>query len=189
MHPIVLFASGQGSNIRAILSYFKSSSLIQPKLIVCNKADAGATQIAATENIPLQIIDREIFESVEFLEKIKNIQPRLIILAGFLWKIPAPFVAAFPDKIINIHPALLPKYGGKGMYGAKVHEAVIANGEKESGITIHFVNENYDEGNQICQAHCKISTDDTPETLAQKIHQLEHFYFPRTIEFLLQNPI
>ncbi len=187
MHAVVFFASGQGSNIRAILEYFKHANLVQPALIVSNKPNAGANNIALENNIPLEIVDRDSLMSEYFLEKIKAINPSLIVLAGFLWKIPASLVAAFPNKIINIHPALLPNYGGKGMYGAKVHEAVIAQQEKESGITIHYVNENFDEGNHICQAHCKVTPEDTPDTLAQKVHQLEHFFFPRTIEFLLKN--
>lgn len=187
MQRIIFFASGRGSNIQAILNYFKGNQNIKPELIVCNKAQIGAQLIAEENNIPHLIIDREYFKSVEFIEKINSFNPDLIVLAGFLWKIPAQFVAAFPNKIINIHPALLPKYGGKGMYGMHVHEAVIENKEKESGITIHYVNENYDEGNHICQAHCKIDEKDTPTSLAQKIHQLEHYFFPRTIDFLLQN--
>jgi len=186
MHNIILFASGKGSNIQAILDYFKNTKTFNPVLIVSNKADAGALDIAKENQIAYDVIDREKFKSVEFLKKINDLQPRLIVLAGFLWKIPETFVSAFPNKIINIHPALLPKYGGKGMYGMNVHEAVIAAKEKESGITIHYVNENYDEGNHICQAHCSISPEDTATTLAQKIHQLEHYFFPRTIEFLLK---
>lgn len=186
LHPVIFFASGQGSNIRAILAHFKNMTLLHPALIVCNKEDAGATKISKEQNIPLHIIDRQNFKSVEFLEILKSYNPTLLVLAGFLWKIPAEIINAFPNKIINIHPALLPKYGGKGMYGMHVHEAVISNQEKESGITIHYVNENYDEGNHICQAHCKVEANDTPEMLANKIHELEHFYFPKAIEFLLK---
>lgn len=186
MKRIIFFASGRGSNIQAILTHFKNAEHFQPALIVCNKDQIGAQKIAEDNHIPHILVDRKKINSVEFLEELKSFQPDLIVLAGFLLKIPSDIVAAFPNKIINIHPALLPNYGGKGMYGMHVHEAVIINQEKESGITIHYVNENYDEGNHICQAHCKITPSDTPETLAQKIHQLEHFYFPRTIEFLLQ---
>lgn len=186
-HNIILFASGKGSNIQAILNYFKDCPSFVPKLIVCNKADIGAIDIARDHGIPHIIIDRQNFKSVEFLQKIISIEPSLLILAGFLWKVPDTLVHAFPGKIINIHPALLPKYGGKGMYGMHVHEAVIAAGEKESGITIHYVNEDYDEGNLICQAHCPIAPEDTPDALAGKIHALEHYFFPRTIEFLLQH--
>src|SRR5690606_38324042 len=136
--------------------------------------------------IPSILIDRTMFKSDSFLKQLQALQLDLIVLAGFLWKIPDNIVQAFPNKIINIHPALLPKYGGKGMYGAFVHEAVVNNKEKESGITIHYVNEHYDEGNTILQAHCALEAHDNAASLAQKIHQLEHFYFPRAIEFLLK---
>jgi phosphoribosylglycinamide formyltransferase-1 len=183
---IILFASGRGSNVQAILDYFKNTPAFQPKLIVCNKPDIGAIEIAVAHNIPYIVIDRHYFNSVEFLDKINAIQPSLLILAGFLWKIPEALVQQYPSQIINIHPALLPKYGGKGMYGMNVHETVLVNKETESGITIHYVNENYDEGHYITQAYCKVSATDTAVTLAQKIHELEHFYFPRTIAFLLK---
>lgn len=187
MPNIILFASGKGSNIQAILDYFSDDTSFKPTLIVVNNPEAGAINIAKKHNIAHLVIDRISFKSADFIENIREHNPDLIILAGFLWKLPPALVQTFPDKIINIHPALLPKYGGKGMYGMHVHEAVIAQKESESGITIHYVNENYDEGNQICQAHCKVDKQDTPESLAQKIHQLEHYFFPRTIEFLLQN--
>lgn len=185
MANVILFASGRGSNIQAILDYFNNDADFIPKLIVCNKPDIGAIDIAKNHNIPYIVINKTSFQEETFVTMLKEYQPDLLILAGFLWKIPSSIVAAFPNKIINIHPALLPKYGGKGMYGMHVHEAVITNKEKESGITIHYVNENYDEGNHICQAHCSVTTDDTPDSLAQKIHQLEHFFFPRTIAYLL----
>jgi phosphoribosylglycinamide formyltransferase-1 len=143
--------------------------------------------IAAEQKIPVQIIDRKFFKEQAFVEILQTYNPSLVVLAGFLWKVPEAVVAAFPGKIINIHPALLPKYGGKGMYGAHVHNAVVAAGEKESGITIHFVNEHYDEGATIIQAQCKLLPEDTAEDLAAKIQKLEHYFFPRTIEFLLDN--
>ncbi len=186
-HNIILFASGRGSNIRAILDYFKDNPAFVPRLIVCNKPDIGAIDIARDHGIPHVIIDRQNFKSVEFLEKIISLEPSLLILAGFLWKIPDALVQAFPNRIINIHPALLPRYGGKGMYGEHVHRSVIDAQEKESGITIHYVNEHYDEGNLICQVHCPVIPGDTPDTLAGRIHRLEHYFFPRTIEFLLHN--
>ncbi len=186
MKNIVLFASGAGSNVQAIIDFFRSGNTVRPVAVVCNKPEAGVLQIAAKEGIPSILIDRSSFKSEELLQQLQSLQPDLLVLAGFLWKIPESVVRAFPDKIINIHPALLPKYGGKGMYGMNVHQAVIDNAEKESGITIHYVNENYDEGNTIIQAHCSVSANDTSESLAQKIHQLEHYFFPRTIAFLLQ---
>ncbi len=186
MKNIVLFASGAGSNVQAIIDYFEPKKTVKPVLIVCNKPEAGVLKIAEKHNIPTVLINRESFKSETFIEQLLASKPDLIVLAGFLWKIPESLVKAFPNKIINIHPALLPKYGGKGMYGAHVHQAVIDNKEKESGITIHYVNENYDEGNTIVQAHCTINNEDTPESLAQKIHQLEHHFFPSTIDFLLR---
>lgn len=183
---IIFFASGRGSNIEAILEYFKDKPYFSPKLVVCNKPNIGAIEVAIRHNIPHLVIDKNTFNTPVFLEQLQAARPDLLILAGFLWKIPESVVNTFPNKIINIHPALLPKYGGKGMYGDKVHQAVITNKEKESGITIHYVNENYDEGNHICQAYCTITPEDNAATLAQKIHKLEHYFFPRTIDFILK---
>lgn len=184
---IAIFASGTGSNAQKIIDHLRNSTKGKVALIVCNKPGAGVLQIAANEGIPSVIIEKEEFfrgdAYVKLLQE-KNID--LIVLAGFLWKIPANLVQAFPDKIINIHPALLPKYGGKGMYGHFVHEAVIAAGEKESGITIHFVNEKYDDGAPILQERCEITAEDTPETLAQKVQVLEHQWFPLIVERLLE---
>lgn len=156
-------------------------------LIVCNKPGAGILQRAEKENIPTLIMGKELFHSEELVGKLQGYKPSLVILAGFLWKIPQGLTAAFNGKIINIHPALLPKYGGKGMYGHHVHNAVVAANEKESGITIHYVDEVYDNGAKILQAYCPVNADDTADTLAEKIHKLEHYYYPRAIEFLLRN--
>ena len=185
MHSLIIFASGAGSNAKAIIDYFKKTETAKVSLIVCNKVGAGVLDIAEQENIPVLLIDKEKIKAQGFVDQLLAEKPSLIVLAGFLWKIPEAIVQHFDNKIINIHPALLPKYGGKNMYGSNVHKAVIAAKEKESGITIHYVNEVYDEGKVIVQAHCNISTDDDDVTLAKKIHYLEHFYFPRTIEFLL----
>lgn len=188
MKSIILFASGRGSNVEAVLQYFeKHPGMLQVALIVCNNPGAGVIDIAHAHQIPLLMLSRESMRQEDWIEEVAAYQPDLIVLAGFLRKIPERFVQQFQDRIINIHPALLPSYGGKGMYGMKVHEAVIAAGEKESGITIHYVNEHYDEGDIILQARCRIVAGDTPERLAEKIHALEHFYFPRTIDFLLQS--
>jgi len=187
MDNLIIFASGAGTNAAAIINWFKANGKARVSLIVCNKPQAGVLKIAEKENIPTLLIDKQSIQSAEFVATLQSHNPTLIILAGFLWKIPAAMTTAFPDKIINIHPALLPKYGGKGMYGHHVHEAVIAAGEQESGITIHYVNEAYDEGNTIVQAHCPVVAGDTPDSLAARIHQLEHYYFPRVIEFLLQH--
>ena len=185
MQSLVIFASGAGSNAAAIIDYFKQNGKAKVALIVCNKAEAGVLDIAKREQIPFLIIDKHTFQETLLREQISDYDPALIVLAGFLWKIPEAMVAEFPDKIINIHPALLPAYGGKGMYGGKVHDAVIAAKEVESGITIHYVNERYDEGNIILQARCRIADGHSATDLAHNIHKLEHFYFPRAIEFLL----
>jgi len=186
MHSLIIFASGTGTNAAAIISHFKNNGKAKVALIVSNKADAGVLEIAKREEIPFLIISKQTFQETLLLEQLADYKPSLIILAGFLWKIPESMINAYPGKIINIHPALLPGYGGHGMYGHKVHHAVINAKEKESGITIHYVNEAYDEGNIILQARCKIEELDTPDTLAANIHKLEHFYFPRAIEFLLE---
>ncbi|MBS1772442.1 MAG: phosphoribosylglycinamide formyltransferase [Bacteroidetes bacterium] len=186
MHSLIIFASGRGSNAQAIIDYFKKNGGAKVSLIVSNKADAGVLDIAKNEHIPFLIIDKHTINEALLVEQLIDSNPSLIILAGFLWKVPDAVLNAFPGRIINIHPALLPKYGGKGMYGHHVHEAVIAAKEKESGITIHYVNEHYDEGNIITQARCSITGTDTPDSLAYKIHKLEHYFFPRTIEFLLK---
>lgn len=185
MHQLILFASGRGSNVQAVIDFFAGKGKAEVALIVCNNPEAGVLDIAARHHIPVRLTDRKSFKEPEFVDLLKSYNPSLLVLAGFLWKVPETIVKGFPGKIINVHPALLPKYGGKGMYGAHVHQAVVAAEEKESGITIHFVNEHYDEGATILQAHCSLIPEDNHETLAEKIHQLEHYFFPRTIEFLL----
>ena len=183
---IAIFASGAGSNTRKIIEYFENKGLrIKVSLIVCNVPGAGVLEIAKEKGIPSLLINKSDFTANGYVESLKNAGIDFIVLAGFLWKVPEVLVRAYPKAIINIHPALLPKYGGKGMYGARVHEAVIAAGEKESGITIHWVNEHYDEGAIIFQAKCSIDANDTANTLANKIHVLEHAHFATTIEKLL----
>lgn len=186
MQSIAIFASGAGSNARQIIQHFKNHAQIKVSLIVCNKPGAGVTTIAEQEGIPLLLINREEFfrgdAYVPFLQK-KHIN--YIILAGFLWKIPPALIEAFSGKIVNIHPALLPRYGGKGMYGQHVHEAVLASGDRESGISIHYVDELYDHGQIIFQAHCPVEPGDSPQSLAEKIHQLEHQHYPLVIEKLI----
>jgi len=183
---IAIFASGAGSNARKIIEYFEKKGLrIKVSLIVCNVPGAGVLDIAEEKGIPSLMINKSDFAANGYVESLKNAGIDFIVLAGFLWKVPEVLVRAYPKAIINIHPALLPKYGGKGMYGARVHEAVIAAGEKESGITIHWVNEHYDEGAIIFQAKCSIDANDTADTLANKIHALEHAHFATTIEKLL----
>jgi len=183
---IAIFASGAGSNARKIIEYFENKGLrIKVSLIVCNVPGAGVLEIAEEKGIPSLMINKSDFAANGYVESLKNAGIDFIVLAGFLWKVPEVLVKAYPKAIINIHPALLPKYGGKGMYGARVHEAVVAAGEKESGITIHWVNEHYDEGAIIFQAKCSIDATDTADTLANKIHALEHAHFAPTIEKLL----
>ena len=188
---IAVFASGAGSNAKKIIEYFENNKRIKVSLIVCNVPAAGVLNIAAEKGIPTLLINKTEFTQTGYVESLRNADIHFIVLAGFLWKVPTVLVKAFQPGvgntkgIINIHPALLPKYGGKGMYGAHVHEAVIAAKEMESGISIHWVNEHYDEGAIIYQATCKVDANDTPETLAQKIHALEHAHFAPTIEKLL----
>jgi formyltetrahydrofolate-dependent phosphoribosylglycinamide formyltransferase len=180
---IAIFASGKGSNAKKIIQYFENHSFIHVKLIVCNKPGAGVLEIAAQHNIPTLLIEKNaFFNSEEYLQSIKNQGITHIVLAGFLWKLPHYLIQAFPSKIINIHPALLPNYGGKGMYGEKVHQAVIDAGEQESGISIHLVDEEYDHGKTIFQAKVAVHSSDTADSLAEKIHSLEHQHFPTEIE-------
>jgi phosphoribosylglycinamide formyltransferase-1 len=183
MYNIALFASGAGSNAQKIIEYFKGHNQIKVVLIVCNKPDAGVISIAKGAEIPVLPVEKEkFFRGNSYTDELKERGIGFIVLAGFLWKIPDALIKAFPGKIINIHPALLPNYGGKGMYGSKVHEAVIANKEKESGITIHYVDEQYDHGDIIFQARVPVETSDSPQTLAQKIHRLEHAFYPKIVE-------
>ena len=186
MNRIVIFASGSGSNAQQIVEYFSASGLARVIMIFSNRKNAYVLQRANKMNIPAVLFDiADFYETDVILNQLNSINPDLIILAGFLWKVPEKIVSAFPKRILNIHPALLPKYGGKGMYGIHVHRAVIENREKVSGITIHYVNENYDEGGIILQATCEIDDGDTPESLAEKVHALEYKYYPKTVEQVL----
>ncbi len=186
MSNLAIFASGTGSNAQKIIDRFRDHPHIHVSLIVSNKPQAGVLEIAGREKIETLLIDKEkFFRGNGYADELKAAGINWIILAGFLWKIPEKLIAAFPDRIINIHPALLPKYGGKGMYGHFVHEAVIAAGEKESGITIHFVDEHFDHGAPIFQEKCSIDETDTPATLAAKVQALEHRHFPEVVEKLV----
>jgi formyltetrahydrofolate-dependent phosphoribosylglycinamide formyltransferase len=179
---IAIFASGAGSNAQKIIDHFRNHPFVKIAFIVCNNPEAGILKIAEKENIPVLIIKKErFFRGDAYIKELEEKKIDLIVLAGFLWKIPDSLIKAFRDKIINIHPALLPKYGGKGMYGSAVHEAVIAAKEKESGITIHYVDELYDHGKIIFQAKCLVLEDDTADSLAQHIHALEHEHYARII--------
>jgi len=185
---LAIFASGTGTNAQKIINYFRIHPRIKVVLLVSNKPGAGALTIAEQENIPTLIIDKEkLFRDNGYVDELKEFKIDLIILAGFLWKLPATLVNAWKRRIINIHPALLPKFGGRGLYGQHVHEAVIKSGEKESGITIHYVDEIYDHGESIFQEKVIVEDNDTPETLAKKIQALEHLHFPRVIEHIAQS--
>lgn len=169
-----------------MIRHFENSDVARVTLLVCNNPRAGVLAIAEAHNIPFLLVDKTTFGEKLFLEQLKEYRPDLIVLAGFLWKLNPGLVHTYPGKIINIHPALLPKYGGKGMYGRFVHEAVAAAGEKESGITIHYVNEHYDEGAAIVQARCTINPGDTAEIIGRKVLGLEHSFLPATAEYLLR---
>jgi formyltetrahydrofolate-dependent phosphoribosylglycinamide formyltransferase len=184
---IAIFASGTGSNAKKIIEYFKNNDLVKIVLVVCNNPQAGVLQIAKTAGIDSLLIEKErFFKEDGYVPELTKYHIDQIILAGFLWKIPSPLLKAWPASIINIHPALLPKYGGKGMYGLHVHEAVIANKDKESGISIHYVDDVYDNGEIIRQVSCPVSDTDTPESLALKIHELEHEHYSRVIEEVIK---
>jgi phosphoribosylglycinamide formyltransferase-1 len=183
MKKLAIFSSGTGSNAARIIEYFRDHPSIIVGLIVCNNPNAGVLHIASTAAIPTLLIEKErFFRGDAYLPDLRENQIDFIVLAGFLWKIPPALIRAYPHRIVNIHPALLPAYGGKGMYGRHVHEAVIAAGEKESGITIHYVDEIYDHGQAIFQAKVDVGPGETPETLAKKVQVLEHRHFPRVIE-------
>ncbi|MAZ93539.1 MAG: phosphoribosylglycinamide formyltransferase [Lentimicrobiaceae bacterium] len=187
MKNIVIFASGNGTNAERIVTYFENDNSIATSCIFTNNPEAGVIERAKKLTIKTHIFNREDFYKTEqVLNLIKSYNPNLIVLAGFLWLIPENMINGYTGKIINIHPALLPKFGGKGMYGLNVHRAVIDASESESGITIHYVNKYYDDGQVIFQKSCKLDTGETPTSLANKIHKLEHKYFPEVINELLK---
>jgi len=187
MYRIAIFASGNGSNAQRIVEYFEGSGFAMVALILSNNENAYVLKRAANLGIPFKTFDRKLFyQSDEVLRWCRDARIDMVVLAGFLWLIPDYFIKAFPMRILNIHPALLPKYGGKGMYGERVHSAVINAGEKMSGITIHYVDERYDNGLIVFQATCDVDKEDTPEMLAHKIHRLEHQYFPSVIGSILK---
>lgn len=186
MKEIVLLASGSGSNVENIINYFEGHHSIRVCCVLTNRPDAPVLDRCKRLKVPAMYFNRSAFlNSNVVLKLLQSLDPALIVLAGFLWKIPEHLVLAFPNKIINIHPALLPKYGGKGMYGSHVHQAVKDNNEKETGITVHYVNEKYDEGAIISQETTQIEEKDTPITIARKVHALEYEHFPEVIEKLL----
>lgn len=185
MKRIAVFASGEGTNTQHLIDYFKQGD-VKTVLVVCNNPHANVLKRAEKKNIPSILINKEwSYNGEPVLQKLLNEKLDLLVCAGFLWKIPDDILHAFPNKIVNIHPAILPKFGGKGMYGLNVHKAVIESGDKESGITIHYLNEHYDEGEIILQKKCEVEKKDTPASLAQKVLMLEHEWYPKTIEQLL----
>lgn len=186
MHHLALFASGTGSNARKIMDYFKMSETVRVSLVVSNNKDAGVLAIAESFGVPTHLISRKSFyDSTDLLAVLAAHEVDFIALAGFMWLVPPYLVQAFPRRILNIHPALLPKFGGKGMYGMHVHEAVQASGESESGITIHYVNERYDEGNILFQTSCVLEAGESPAQIAKKVQVLEHEWYPKVIETAL----
>ncbi len=178
---LALFASGNGSNAEAIIKYFLADKHVEVAAVYTNNKNAFVLQRAHRYGLAATVFTKEEFHAPAFTRQLQQQGFDMLVLAGFMWLVPPALVAAFPDKIINIHPALLPAYGGKGMYGHFVHEAVIRNKEKKSGITIHYVNEQYDRGDILFQAECPVLPDDTPDTLARRIHHLEHHHYPRVI--------
>jgi len=188
MKRLAIFASGSGSNAENIYQYFKDSHEIEVSLILTNNPKAGVIERAERLNIPYKIFNRaEFSSSSQITDKLLDLNIDFIVLAGFLWLIPSSFLNAFPNKIINIHPALLPKYGGKGMFGDYVHQAVSVAGDTETGITIHFVNDKYDDGAIIFQKAISIEKGEEPDSIASKVHALEYEFFPKVIEELLLN--
>lgn len=188
MKNIAIFASGSGSNAEQIMQHFSDPSSGKVALVVSNKPNAFVLERAHKHGVETYILPKGWQKNTDdFIAYLQKKEIDLIVLAGFMQLIPSELVKAFSNKIINIHPALLPKYGGKGMYGMNVHKAVQKSGEKETGISIHFVNERYDEGNLLFQASCPIAPSDSPESIQQKVQRLEHYYFPLVIDKLLQS--
>lgn len=184
---IIFFASGSGSNVQNIIQHFSTFDQITTDLVLTNNQKAGVLDRAKSLNVPFYLFKKEEYLDDSLLNKLQTIKPDLIVLAGFLLKIPKSIVAAYPDKIINIHPALLPKHAGKGMYGDHVHQSVLDSGDSKTGITIHYVNENYDEGSIIFQSAVEVSKADTVESIANKVHQLEYKHYPEVLHQLLKD--
>jgi phosphoribosylglycinamide formyltransferase-1 len=187
MKKIIVFASGSGTNAENIIKYFSNIEIAKVVSIFTNNASAKVIERAKNHQIPVEIFEKSELLERNVLQKIQEIDPDLIVLAGFLLKFPENIIEEYPNKIINIHPALLPKYGGKGMYGMHIHRAIVNNKEKETGISIHYVNENYDEGGIIFQQNVLLTEEDTPETVAEKIHELEQKHFPEIIHRILED--
>ncbi|KAF2332410.1 phosphoribosylglycinamide formyltransferase [Flavobacterium ginsenosidimutans] len=186
MKKIIVFASGSGTNTENIIKYFEKTEIAKVVSVFTNNASAKVIERAKNHQIPVEIFSKTELLERNVLQKVQEIDPDLIVLAGFLLKFPENIIELYPNKIINIHPALLPNYGGKGMYGMHIHRAIVNNKEKETGISIHYVNEHYDEGGIIFQANVALTEEDTPETVAEKIHELEQKHFPEIIYRILE---
>lgn len=183
---IAVFASGSGSNAERFFEHFENSPVGEVALVCCNNPEAYVLERAKQHQIPFCLFtNQEIKEGAPVVDKLKEEKIDFVVLAGFLRLIPSEMVAAYPDRIVNIHPALLPKWGGRGMYGSRVHESVVKAGDLETGISIHYVNNQYDEGNIIFQASCPVSPEDGPEEVARKVHKLEHEHYPAVVDRLL----
>jgi phosphoribosylglycinamide formyltransferase 1 len=184
---IAIFASGSGSNAQRIMEHFKRNKEMEVALVLCNKPDAYVLQRADNFEVPTHVFTKEELYHTNSIDNLmKNLEIDILVLAGFMWLIPERLIQAYPKRIVNIHPALLPKFGGEGMYGRKVHEAVLNSGDAETGISIHYVNEHFDEGEIIYQSRCSVDKNDDAEKLAYKVHQLEHLHYPKIIEDLLK---
>jgi phosphoribosylglycinamide formyltransferase-1 len=187
MKSIAIFASGSGSNAENLITHFRKTQCARVSVVLSNNPEAFVLERAKRLDVPSSCFSRtDFYQSETILAVLNKYEVDYVVLAGFLWLIPSYLIAAFPNRIVNIHPALLPNYGGKGMFGDNVHKAVVANGEKESGITIHYVNEKYDSGNIIFQAKCALAPGETPQSLAEKIHELEYKHFPDVVEGLIR---
>ena len=187
MHNIAIFASGSGTNTENLIRFFRTSPFGKVRIVLSNRSEAGVIARAQSLEVETHVFDREQFYNTnEVGDLLIERDIDFIVLAGFLWLVPESLLLPFENKIVNIHPALLPKYGGKGMYGQRVHNAVIEAGESESGISIHYVNQEYDEGDIVFQARCDLDPDESPESLAKKVHKLEYDFFPTVVENLLQ---
>ena len=185
MKKIAILASGEGTNAERIIQYFTGHHMVKVVVVITNKAEAGIIRRAQKLGVPVELLPASAFKEGKSTELLRQYETDFVVLAGFLLRIPDDMLKAYPDRIVNIHPSLLPKFGGKGMYGSRVHEAVLEADEKESGITIHYIDEHYDEGAIILQAKCPVLEGDTPDTLASRVHQLEYEHYPAVIERIL----
>lgn len=187
MKRIAILASGEGTNAERIIRFFNGHPAMEVAVVLTNRAEAGVVRRAEGLRIPVECLPAAAFKEGRATDLLRRYKADFVVLAGFLLRIPDDMLKAYPNRIVNIHPSLLPKFGGKGMYGSRVHEAVLSAGEKESGITIHYINEHYDEGTTILQVTCPVFPDDTPDSLAARVHQLEYEHYPKVIERLLND--